>query len=51
VEFVETTIDDLARTARRDAPGDQPPVRRRWAVAELAGLGVLTTALAASFLL
>ena len=49
--FVETTIDDLARAARRDAQGDQPPVRRRWAVAELLALAALLIALGGSFLL
>ena len=49
--FVETTIDELASSARRDLRGDPPPVRREWAVPELAVLGVLALAFAASFLL
>ena len=57
VDFVQTTIDDLARSARRDAAmpggdgGEPPPVRRRWAVPELAGAGLLVLALAVAFAL
>lgn len=51
VRFVETTLEDLARTARRDARGEQPPVRRRWAAPELVAAGVLVVALVVSFLL
>ena len=47
--FVETTIEDLARSARRDLRGDPPPVRREWAVRELAALAVLALAMAVSF--
>jgi hypothetical protein len=49
--FVETAIEELARSARRDAEGDPGPVRRRWAVAELAAAAVLVLALAVSFIL
>jgi hypothetical protein len=35
--FVETRIEDLARSARRDGR-DRPPVRRRWALLEIAAL-------------
>jgi hypothetical protein len=47
--FVETRIDGLARAARRDAL-DAPPVRRTWAVPELAALGGLIVALVVSLL-
>ena len=49
--FVETRIEDLARSARRDLPGEPPPVRRTWAVRELVALAVLGTALALTLLL
>ena len=37
--FVETRIEDLAKSARRDGR-EGPPVRRRWARLELAALAV-----------
>jgi hypothetical protein len=49
--FVETTIDELSRSARRDLRGDPPPVTRRWALPELAAIAALTLTFAASFLL
>jgi hypothetical protein len=49
--FVESTIEGLARSAQRDLRGDPSPVRREWAVRELAALAVLTLALAVSFVL
>lgn len=51
VRFVETTLEDLARSARRDAKGEQPPVRRQWAVPELAAAGLFVGALVLSFVL
>ena len=48
VTFVETTIDDLARAARRDLKGEPPPVRTQWAVPELAAVAVLVLALVIS---
>ena len=49
VTFVETTIDELARSARRDARAEPDvTVRRRWAVPELTAAGVLVVALALS---
>jgi hypothetical protein len=36
--FVETRIEDLARSARRDGKS-APPVQRRWAWVEIAALG------------
>ena len=51
VTFVETSIEELARTARRDAGEDPGTVRRRWAVPELVAAGVLVVALALSFVL
>ena len=48
--FVESTIEELARGARRDARGEPLPVRRRWAVPELAALGLLAAALLLSLL-
>lgn len=50
VSFVETRIEDLARSARRDQRGEPPPVRRSWAVPELTVLGVLGVAFAVSLL-
>ena len=44
--FVENTIEDLARSARRDQQGEVPPVRRRWALPELGLLSALVVALA-----
>lgn len=41
--FVETRIDDLARSARRDGRYG-PPVRRRWAWVEVAALGAAALA-------
>jgi hypothetical protein len=38
--FVETRIEDLAKSARRDLRGEPPPVRRLWAIPELAALGL-----------
>jgi hypothetical protein len=49
--FVETRIEDLARSARRDLPGEPPPVRRSLAVPEVSALAVLLVALGATFLL
>ena len=49
--FVESTIEELARSAKRDLRGEPPAVRREWAVRELAALGVLALALAVSFVL
>ena len=49
--FVESTIEDLARSAKRDLRGDLPPVRREWAVRELGALAVLVLASAVSFVL
>ena len=47
--FVETRIEDLAKSARRDGvPG--PPVQRRWAAPELAALALATLAFALSLL-
>ena len=51
VTFVETTIDEQARAARRDLRGEPPEVNRQWAVPELAALTVLAVALAVSFAL
>jgi hypothetical protein len=48
--FVETRIEDLARTARRDRQAEPPLVRRTWAVPELAVLGVLAAAFLVSLL-
>ena len=50
VRFVEARIEELARSARRDLPGEPPPVRRSWAVAELTVLGMLVAAFAVSLL-
>ncbi len=47
--FVETRIEDLARSARRDLRGEPPPVRRLWAVPELAALGLFVAGFAATF--
>ena len=49
VTFVEMTIDELARAARRDHRAE-PPVRRQWAWFELGILAVLSVALLASLL-
>lgn len=51
VTFVETTIEDLARSARRDLRGEPPPVRKQWAVPELAALAVLVVAFLLTFTL
>jgi hypothetical protein len=51
VTFVETSIDDLARAARRDLRGDPPPIRTRPAIPELAALTVLVLAFLLSFAL
>jgi hypothetical protein len=51
VTFVETTIEDMARSARRGAGDDPGPVRKKWAVPELVAACVLTLALALSFVL
>lgn len=51
VTFVETTIEELARSARRDARAEPPPVSRRWAVPELAAAAALLAALVLSFVL
>jgi hypothetical protein len=51
VAFVETTIEELSRAARRDNRGEVAPVRRSWAVPELAAGGVLVVALAVTFAL
>jgi hypothetical protein len=51
VSFVETTIEELARAARRDGRGDPAPVRRSWAVPELVAGGVLVVALVLTFAL
>jgi hypothetical protein len=56
VGFVETTIEDLARAARRDArlvspDSVPPPVRRSWAVPELAAVALLVVALVVTLLL
>ena len=51
VTFVETTIEDLARSARRDLRGAAPPVRTQWAIPELVALAVLTLGLVLSFTL
>ena len=51
VTFVETTIEDMARSARRQAGEEPGPVRRRWAVPELAAGAVLLVALGLSFVL
>lgn len=48
--FVETRIEGLASAARRDRL-PAAPVRRTWAVPEIAGLGVLTVAFLLSLLL
>ncbi len=48
--FVETRIDDLVRTARRDQRGDPPEVRREWARPELVGLVVTGVGFVASLL-
>ena len=47
--FVETRIEDLARSARRDGRHG-PAVRRRWARLELAALGVSALAFGLSLL-
>ena len=47
--FVETRIIGLSRTAKLDGVGS-PPVRRTWAVPELAALGVLALAFVVSLL-
>lgn len=49
--FVESTIEDLAGSARRDRREEPPPVRRRWALPELAALVVLSLALVGAILL
>ena len=49
--FVERSIDELARAARRDHVGEAEAVRRTWAVPELVALGVLVAALAVTLLL
>ncbi len=51
VTFVETSIEQLAGAARRDAGEDRGTVRRRWAVPELVAAGVLVVALVLSFVL
>lgn len=51
VAFVETTIEELSRAARRDHRGEPVPVRRRWAVPELVVGGVLVVAMALTFAL
>jgi hypothetical protein len=48
--FVEQRIEFLARDARRTATGEPAPVRRRWAVLEIAVVAVLALMLLASFL-
>lgn len=59
--FVENTIEELARSARRDQQGGAqqgggqqggaPSVRRKWAVPELGLLGALSTALVLTLLI
>ena len=49
--FVETRIEELARTARRDARTEPPSVRRVWARLELAAVAVLSVGFAVSLLL
>lgn len=49
VRFVETTIEELARSARRDARAEPPAVTRRWAVPELTAAGILLVIIAVSF--
>jgi hypothetical protein len=46
--FVETRIEDLARSARRDGR-DRPPVRREWARLEIAALALSVLAFLVSF--
>jgi hypothetical protein len=48
--FVEVQIDELARAARRDVPGPPHPVRRVWAVREIAVLVALASAVVLSML-
>lgn len=50
-KFVETTIEDLARDARREAGATDVPVRRTWAVRELVALAVLVAALVVTMFL
>lgn len=47
-DFVESTIEDLARSARRDRGGEDGRVRRAWAVPELVALGLLSVAVLVS---
>jgi hypothetical protein len=49
--FVETRIEDLARSAKRDRQSEPPRVRRTWAVPELTALAVLGAAFVASLML
>lgn len=49
-QFVENRILDLAESARRDHRGGVLEVRRAWARAELAALGVLAAALLLSLI-
>jgi hypothetical protein len=51
VSFVERTIDELARAARRDLKGEPPPVSKQWAVPELTAAAVLLVALVISIAL
>jgi len=49
--FVEQRIRTLAKDARRDAVGEPPPVRRTWAVPEIAVVVVLALVLAGTLVL
>jgi len=49
--FVETRIEDLVRTAKRDLPDQSPAVRREWAQAEIVGVIGLAVAFTLSLLL
>ncbi len=49
--FVETRIEDLARTAKRDLGEQSPEVRREWARPEIVGLAGLSVAFVASLVI
>jgi hypothetical protein len=49
--FVETRIEDLARSARRDLPDQSAVVRREWALPEIAALVVVVVLFVLSLVL
>ncbi len=49
--FVETRIEDLARSARRDLPDQSAEVRREWALPEIAALVVVAVLFVLSLVL